>query len=94
MTPEGTTAPDDAEHPVDCRQALSRLFEVLDEEIDEADGDAIRQHLVDCEPCLAEYDLEDHLKKLVRRSCTEHAPDQLRVRIHEQLTVLRVRGPE
>ena len=45
MTPEGTTAPEDAEHAVDCRQALSRLFEFLDEEIDEADGDAIRQHL-------------------------------------------------
>jgi anti-sigma factor (TIGR02949 family) len=94
MTPEGTTAPDDAEHAVDCRQALSRLFEFLDEEIDEADGDAIRQHLADCEPCLAEYDLEDHLKKLVRRSCAEHAPDQLRVRIHQQLTVLRVRGSD
>lgn len=92
MTPEDTTPTDEAAHAVDCRQALGRLFEFLDHEIDEADGDRIRQHLADCEPCLAEYDVEDHLKKLVRRSCAEHAPDELRVRIHEQLTVLRVRG--
>lgn len=75
--------------PADCSEALERLFEFLDHEIQEADGDRIRQHLADCEPCLAEYDVEDHLKKLVRRSCHEEAPRQLHLRIREQLTVLR-----
>lgn len=74
---------------VDCAEALSRLFEFLDQEIDESDGDRIRQHLADCEPCLSAYDVEDHLKKLVRRSCAEAAPAELHVRIRQQLTVLR-----
>jgi anti-sigma factor (TIGR02949 family) len=74
---------------VDCAEALSRLFEFLDQEIEEADGDRIRQHLADCEPCLSAYDVEDHLKKLVRRSCSEAAPAELHVRIRQQLTVLR-----
>lgn len=75
---------------VDCSEALARLFEFLDAEIDEAAGDRIRQHLADCEPCLSEYDYEDHLKKLVRRTCLESAPAELHVRIRQQLTVLRV----
>ena len=78
-------------HSVDCSEALARLFEFLDAEISEADGDRIRQHLADCEPCLTEYDTEDHLKKLVRRSCSEVAPADLHLRIREQLTVLRMR---
>jgi anti-sigma factor (TIGR02949 family) len=85
-----TPATAEDSHPVDCAEALSRLFEFLDSEIEEADADRIRQHLADCEPCLAEYDVEDHLKKLVRRSCQEVAPAELHVRIRQQLTVLRI----
>lgn len=73
-----------------CAEALSRLFEFLDAEIDEADVDRIRQHLADCEPCLAEYDVEDHLKALVKRACQDAAPSELHVRIRQQLTVLKV----
>ena len=88
----GTTAPRGHaphDHAVDCTEALSRLFEFLDAEVDELEGDRIRQHLADCEPCLAEYDVEDHLKKLVRRSCLDAAPAELHVRIRQQLTILR-----
>lgn len=76
---------------VDCREALDKLFEFIDAEIDDASGDRIREHLAYCEPCLAEYDAEDHLKKLVRRTCSKDvAPQDLHVRIREQLAVLRV----
>jgi mycothiol system anti-sigma-R factor len=74
---------------VDCSEALAKLFEFLDAEIGEAEGDRIRLHLADCEPCLGEYDVADHLKKLVRRSCSDMAPAELHVRIRQQLTVLR-----
>ena len=76
--------------PVDCTEALARLFEFLDSEIDEADADRIRAHLADCEPCLSEFDVEHHVKNLVRRSCAETAPVHLHVRIRQQLTVLRL----
>lgn len=77
------------EHVVDCDEALARLFEFIDAEVGDLEGDRIRRHLADCEPCLAEYDVADHLKKLVRRSCKETAPSELHVRIRQQLTVLR-----
>jgi mycothiol system anti-sigma-R factor len=78
-------------HSPECSEALARLFEFLDAEITEVDGDRIRQHLADCEPCLSEYDAGDHLKKLVRRSCSDVAPAELHVRIREQLVELRAR---
>jgi anti-sigma factor (TIGR02949 family) len=79
-----------AEHgAVNCEQALGKLFEFLDAELPEADGDAIRAHLAYCEPCLAEYDIEEHVRALVKRSCSECAPVELHVRIREHLTVLR-----
>ncbi len=75
--------------PVDCEVALGHLFEFLDSELPEADADRIRAHLEYCEPCLAEYDIEEHVRALVKRSCCESAPVTLHVRIREQLTVLR-----
>ncbi|MDO8108608.1 mycothiol system anti-sigma-R factor [Isoptericola sp. b441] len=79
------------DRPADCAEALARLFDFLDSEIDEIDGDRIRQHLADCDGCLHEYDIEHHLKTLVRRSCSDAAPAELHVRIRQQLTVLRAR---
>ncbi len=77
----------------DCSEALARLFEFLDSEISEVDADRIRLHLADCEGCFHEYDIEHHLKALVRRSCSETAPAELHMRIREQIIVLRDRRP-
>ena len=42
----------------DCEQVLERVYEFLDNELDTATGDAIRQHLAACEPCLDRFDVE------------------------------------
>ncbi len=77
-------------HDTDCREVLDRVYEYLDSEVTPEDVEKIRQHLEECGPCLAEYDLEHHLKVLVRRSCCEAAPESLRVRILSQITTIRV----
>ncbi len=47
----------------------------------------IRQHLEECGPCLREYDLDQVLKALVRRSCAgESAPSELRIQILARIT--------
>ncbi|MBB2922951.1 mycothiol system anti-sigma-R factor [Cellulomonas cellasea] len=78
----------------DCDEALGRLFEYLDSELDAPDAERIRAHLEECEPCLGEYDVEAVVKKLVKRCCQEEAPADLRLRIHERLTVVRVESSE
>ena len=46
----------------DCEHVLKRVYEFLDNEIDAASGDAIRQHLAMCEPCLDKFDVEEAVK--------------------------------
>ena len=74
----------------DCEHVLERVYEFLDNEIDAATGDAIRQHLAMCEPCLERFDVEEAIKSLVHRRCGgDVAPIHLRAKIVSQLTVIR-----
>lgn len=78
-------------HDTDCREVLDRVYEYLDQEMDQLDCAKIRQHLQECGPCLREYHLDEALKALIRRSCTcERAPEQLRTRILTRITEVRV----
>ena len=69
-----------------CADALARLWSYLDSELGDLDAAQVRAHLDDCAGCLSEYQVEVVLKRVLRRGCTERAPQELRLRIHEQLT--------
>jgi len=80
-------------HELDCSEALDRLYEFLDGEVN---GDAhrkIAQHLAECAACLREFDVEQVIKKLVARSACESAPAQLRVKLSATFASLRVNPP-
>jgi len=72
----------------ECEHALVHLDEYLDSEMTPEDEQRMRAHVAHCAPCLAELSIEELVKQLVRRSCAERAPETLRVRIHEQITIL------
>ena len=72
----------------DCSAALTRLYQFLDNELDDADADTIRAHLAACEPCLDRFGVEEHIRALVKRCCTaSRAPDTLRVRVTQVTTM-------
>ena len=73
----------------ECAAFLDRIYEYVDGELTEGDLHRIREHLDECPPCLREYDLEAALKALVRRSCQDRAPEELRVRILARITQAR-----
>ena len=76
--------------PAECEQVLERIYEFLDHELDTASDDAVRAHLLGCEPCLEQFDLEQSVKSLVHRHCgSEVAPSSLRLKVMEQITVVR-----
>ncbi len=68
-------------HALDCSEVVDRLFVFIDQELESADCSQIEQHLEECGPCLAKYNLERTVKTLVARSCSEQAPDGLRDRV-------------
>jgi len=79
-------------HPpaADCEHVLERVYEFIDNELDDASGDLIRQHLSDCEPCLDKFDVEQAVKKLVASRCGgDTAPAQLRDKVLGQLAVAK-----
>jgi mycothiol system anti-sigma-R factor len=78
----------------DCSDVLSRVFFFLDNELDQADCSSIQQHLDECGPCLARYDLERTVKTLVARSCSEVAPDGLRQRVMLSIREVQVQITE
>jgi anti-sigma factor (TIGR02949 family) len=82
--------PHDTAGESECEHALKHLYEYLDSEMTPDDEQRMRAHVAHCSPCLAELSVEDLVKQLVRRSCSERAPDRLRVRIREQLTGMAV----
>jgi len=81
-----------AEHDeIDCSHALMQVYQYLDGEMGPDDCDKIREHLAQCGPCLKEYDVDQMLKTLVRRSCgCESAPMQLRMQILARITLITV----
>ena len=75
----------------DCSRARLQLYEYLDGEMDDDDCSKIREHLAHCGPCLKEYDIDQTLKALLRRSCRcETAPQQLRMQIMSRITTVTI----
>jgi len=76
----------------DCSEALHRVFEYLDGELEPAERAKIAAHLAHCAACLQQYDLDTMVKALVKRSCAqEAAPAHLRGLIVQQITSIEVR---
>lgn len=68
-------------HDTDCTEVLANLWLFIDRELDDASTSDIRQHLVECAPCLEHHELDLLVRKLVARSCTDQAPAPLRDRV-------------
>lgn len=74
----------------ECREALERLYLLLDHETDDATCEEIRAHLDSCADCLDAFDLEVLVKSLVSRSCQERAPEPLRQRVLYSIRTVEV----
>lgn len=73
-------------HETHCQDVLAAVWLFLDHECDETRRALLRQHLDECNPCLAAYGIEEKLKELLARKCGgEHAPNGLRDRLRDQI---------
>jgi len=68
-------------HDTDCSSVLEHVYEYIDREMADDDLATVQQHLEECTPCLAEYGLEQAVKSLVHRCCSETAPEELRAKV-------------
>ncbi|WP_300019226.1 mycothiol system anti-sigma-R factor [Pseudonocardia sp.] len=73
-------------HETDCSEVLAEVWLFLDQECDEGRRALLTKHLDECAPCLAEYGLDEKLKKLLATKCGgEHAPAGLKDRLRSQI---------
>jgi len=57
-----------------CDEALTNLYQYLDREMDSANSERIRAHLVDCSGCFDIFEFEVRLKVVVRERLSEEVP--------------------
>ena len=78
---------------MDCNQILDDVYEYLHNELDEQRRSLVRGHLDSCGHCLQQYGIEEEVQHLLERSCgCSQAPQELRDRIVERITTIRVSG--
>jgi anti-sigma factor (TIGR02949 family) len=80
-------------HETPCADVLDHLYEYLDNEMGEGDCAKLRQHLDECSPCLDMYGLEAAIKALVKRSCCDTAPADLRGKVLARIDRIRAGLP-
>lgn len=71
------------QHDIDCEQALRKLFDFIDHELDDGDErDAMQRHLSVCRSCFSrasfERRLKEKLKELRRDEPSEDAAERIK----------------
>ena len=77
-------------HAVPCSEVLDRVYEYLDGELDSERKHVVKEHLEECSPCLKEFGLEEAVKAIVKRSCADPAPPELRAKVLSRIVAARV----
>ena len=77
-------------HETPCSEVLDRVYEYLDGELDRSRVHDIKEHLEECGPCLREFGLEEAVKAIVKRSCHDRAPADLRQKVLWRIEAVRV----
>lgn len=77
-------------HETPCVEVITRVYEFIDDELPSSDCAKIKQHLDECGPCLREYGIEEEVKALVRRSCCDPAPAELKAKVLMRLSQVRI----
>jgi mycothiol system anti-sigma-R factor len=77
-------------HETPCSEVLDAVYEYIDGEIDAVKAYAIKHHLDECGPCLREFGLEEAVRSIVKRSCHDRAPDELRAKVLGRIQAVRV----
>jgi mycothiol system anti-sigma-R factor len=70
---------------IGCDEALRRLFEYLDRELDGARHAEMEQHLHTCRACYSRAEFERHLKGKLGAVGKEPAPPEFELRIKNLL---------
>jgi anti-sigma factor (TIGR02949 family) len=61
--------------PIDCEQALARIFDFIDHELRAEEHAAMQEHLDACKSCFSRADFERRMKEKLARLRDEATPE-------------------
>ncbi|OKL52927.1 mycothiol system anti-sigma-R factor [Bowdeniella nasicola] len=64
-----------------CEEVRRRLDELIDAELEDDLCARLQRHVDACPECHEIADVEAHIRRTLRRACSERAPEQLRARV-------------
>jgi mycothiol system anti-sigma-R factor len=67
---------------ISCAEAVRQLWEYLDGVVDEAQREAIEEHLTFCRRCCGEVEFAEELRSFL----ADHAEDEIPDEVHARLT--------
>ncbi|MGE0295874.1 mycothiol system anti-sigma-R factor [Pseudonocardia sp.] len=75
-------------HETDCSEVLAQVWLFLDHECDQERRALLARHLDECSPCLAQYGIDEAVKRLLASRCGgELAPAEFKERLRRQIRV-------
>lgn len=69
------------EPDISCDEVIERLFDYLNQELNDDTRTQIDRHLKRCHDCFSRAEFERRLRERVLMSGTQEAPDRLRQRV-------------
>jgi mycothiol system anti-sigma-R factor len=70
-----------------CEEAVNKLYEYLDRELNHATAEQLEKHLEICKLCCNHMEFEKSMKELVQKSCVqEKAPPFLKNKILDNMS--------
>ena len=66
---------------IDCEEALKRLFEYIDHELNGHKHDEMEDHLSKCRSCYSRLEFEKRLQQHVKGATKQKAPEELQGKI-------------
>ena len=66
---------------IECDEAITKLLEYLDGELEEASRSQVEYHIETCRGCFSRAELERRLRRRVAATGSARAPESLRERL-------------
>jgi anti-sigma factor (TIGR02949 family) len=66
---------------IDCEEALKRLFEYIDHELNGHRHEEMEDHLAKCRSCYSRLEFEKRLKNHLQGATRQKAPEELQSKI-------------
>ena len=70
---------------MNCRDAVTRLWALIDDELDTVSEERVREHLAACSHCFPQFDFQREFTELLASKCRHDAPAELKQRIRALL---------